>query len=83
MNGNPISQRGWPHSLELLFKKAKGFYSVYAICVAAAAAIVLIPRAPLQLIILGVQVLAFQRPFSLAGRRGRYFSFGSTVFSGA
>jgi Mn2+/Fe2+ NRAMP family transporter len=50
--------RGWPHSLQLPFKKAKGFYSVYAICVAAAAAIVLIPRAPLQLIILGVQVLA-------------------------
>jgi len=31
---------------------------VYAACVALAAAIVLIPRAPLQLIILGVQVLA-------------------------
>ncbi len=50
--------RGWPHSLQLPFKKAKGFYSVYVVCVAAAAAIVLIPRAPLQLIILGVQVLA-------------------------
>jgi len=50
--------RGWPHSLELPFRKAKGFYAVYLLCVAAAAAIVLIPRAPLQLIILGVQVLA-------------------------
>lgn len=50
--------RGWPHSLELPFRKAKGFYSVYAACVAVAAGIVLIPQAPLQLIILGVQVLA-------------------------
>jgi Mn2+/Fe2+ NRAMP family transporter len=38
--------------------RARGFYSLYLICVAAAAGIVLIPRAPLQLIILGVQVLA-------------------------
>ena len=50
--------RGWPHSLQLPFREAKGFYAVYAACVALAAAIVLIPRAPLQLIILGVQVLA-------------------------
>ncbi len=50
--------RSWPHSLELPFRKAAGFYTVYLACVAAAAAIVLIPRAPLQLIILGVQVLA-------------------------
>ena len=50
--------RGWPHSLQLPWKKAKGFYSVYLACVAAAAGLVLIPRAPLQLIILGVQVLA-------------------------
>jgi len=50
--------RGWPHSLQLPFKQARGFYAVYLACVAAAAAIVLIPRAPLQLIILGVQVLA-------------------------
>jgi Mn2+/Fe2+ NRAMP family transporter len=48
----------WPHSLELPLGKALGFYCVYLVCVAAAAAIVLIPRAPLQLIILGVQVLA-------------------------
>jgi Mn2+/Fe2+ NRAMP family transporter len=50
--------RGWPHSLQLPFRQAKGFYFTYAACVALAAAIVLIPRAPLQLIILGVQVLA-------------------------
>ena len=48
----------WPHSLQLPFRKAAGFYVVYLACVAVAAAIVLIPRAPLQLIILGVQVLA-------------------------
>jgi Mn2+/Fe2+ NRAMP family transporter len=50
--------RGWPHSLELPFHRAKGFYGVYAVCVAVAAGIVLIPKAPLQLIILSVQVLA-------------------------
>src|ERR1019366_3656664 len=50
--------RGWPHSLQLPWRKARGFYSLYLLCVAAAAGIVLIPRAPLQLIILGVQVLA-------------------------
>jgi Mn2+/Fe2+ NRAMP family transporter len=50
--------RGWPHSLQLPFSQAKGFYAVYLLCVAAAAGLVLIPGAPLQLIILGVQVLA-------------------------
>jgi Mn2+/Fe2+ NRAMP family transporter len=50
--------RNWPHSLQLPFRKAAGFYAVYLLCVAAAAVIVLIPGAPLQLIILGVQVLA-------------------------
>ena len=50
--------RGWPHSLQLPLRHAPGFYSVYFVCVALAAAIVLIPRAPLQLIILSVQVLA-------------------------
>jgi Mn2+/Fe2+ NRAMP family transporter len=50
--------RGWPHSLQMPLKKAPGFYLTYVACIAAAAAIVLIPRAPLQLIILGVQVLA-------------------------
>ena len=50
--------RGWAHSLELPVRKAPGFYLVYLACVAAAAGLVLIPGAPLQLIILGVQVLA-------------------------
>jgi NRAMP (natural resistance-associated macrophage protein)-like metal ion transporter len=50
--------RGWPHSLQLPVRQAPGFYVVYTVCVAAAAGLVLIPRAPLQLIILGVQVLA-------------------------
>ena len=50
--------KGWPHSLQLPWRKARGFYAVYLVGVALAAAIVLIPRAPLQLIILGVQVLA-------------------------
>jgi Mn2+/Fe2+ NRAMP family transporter len=50
--------KGWPHSLQLPFKQAKGFYVTYVACVGLAAAIVLIPRAPLQLIILSVQVLA-------------------------
>ena len=39
-------------------RKAPGFYLTYVACVGLAAAIVLIPGAPLQLIILGVQVLA-------------------------
>src|ERR1039457_5558545 len=50
--------RGWPHSLQLPMRKAPGFYVVYLVSVAAAAGLVLIPRAPLQLLILGVQVLA-------------------------
>ncbi len=50
--------KGWPHSLEMPIRKAPGFYLMYVVCVGLAAAIVLIPGAPLQLIILGVQVLA-------------------------
>ncbi len=50
--------RGWPHSLQLPVHKAPGFYAIYVLCVAAAAGLVLIPGAPLQLIILSVQVLA-------------------------
>lgn len=50
--------KGWPHSLQLPFREATGFYATYAGCVLLAAAVVLIPRAPLQLIILSVQVLA-------------------------
>ncbi len=50
--------RGWPHSLQKPIREAPAFYAAYALCVFAAAGIVLIPRAPLQLIILSVQVLA-------------------------
>ena len=50
--------KGWTHSLERKVSEAPGFYGVYLACVAAAAGLVLIPKAPLQLIIVGVQVLA-------------------------
>jgi Mn2+/Fe2+ NRAMP family transporter len=50
--------RGWPHSLQKPIREAPEFYSVYALCVIVAAGLVLIPGAPLQLIILSVQVLA-------------------------
>lgn len=50
--------KGWTHSLERKVSDAPGFYGVYLACVGAAAALVLIPHAPLQLIIVGVQVLA-------------------------
>jgi Mn2+/Fe2+ NRAMP family transporter len=50
--------RGWPHSLQKPLREAPAFYAVYALCVMAAAGLVLLPRAPLQLIILSVQVLA-------------------------
>ncbi len=50
--------KGWPSSLELGIKEAPGFYSIYIVAVACAAGLVLIPKAPLELIIIGVQVLA-------------------------
>jgi len=50
--------KGWPHSLHKGIKEAPGFYAVYAACVFCAAGVVLIPRVPLELIIIGVQVLA-------------------------
>jgi Mn2+/Fe2+ NRAMP family transporter len=50
--------KGWQHSLQKSVTEAPGFYGVYLLCVAAAAGLVLVPRAPLQLIILSVQVLA-------------------------
>jgi Mn2+/Fe2+ NRAMP family transporter len=50
--------KGWPHSLQKSIREAPGFYAVYGLCVAVAAGLVLIPRAPLQLIIVSVQVLA-------------------------
>ncbi len=49
---------GWPNSLQKPVREAPGFYAVYVVAVGAAAGIVLIPHAPLQLIIVGVQVLA-------------------------
>ena len=49
---------GLKHSLNRGFRQAKGFYAIYAALIAVAAAIVLIPRAPLGLIIEGVQALA-------------------------
>ncbi|MHB1844849.1 MAG: Nramp family divalent metal transporter [Deltaproteobacteria bacterium] len=49
---------GWPHSLQKRFSEAPNFYTAYLLCTVAAAALVLIPGAPLQLIIVGVQVLA-------------------------
>lgn len=48
----------WPHSLHKRVREAPGFYAVYVVGVFAAAGLVLIPRVPLQLVILGVQVLA-------------------------
>ena len=50
--------RGWSHSLKQPFKKAKAFYLLYVAGVMMAALLVLIPNAPLQFIILAVQVLA-------------------------
>ena len=49
---------GWRNTLEARISQAPHFYAAYALCVAAAAGIVLIPGAPLQTIILSVQVLA-------------------------
>jgi Mn2+/Fe2+ NRAMP family transporter len=50
--------RGWAHSLQKPVRGAPEFYTIYALCVMAAAGLVLIPGKPLQLIILSVQVLA-------------------------
>ncbi|HEX3024653.1 MAG TPA: Nramp family divalent metal transporter [Chitinophagaceae bacterium] len=50
--------KGWQHSLRVKFKDAPQFYGFYIGAIILAAAIVLIPGAPLQLIILSVQVLA-------------------------
>ncbi len=48
----------WSHSLQMKMSEAPGFYATYAACVALAASLVLIPGAPLQAIIVSVQVLA-------------------------
>ena len=50
--------KGWEHSLHKKLWEAPGFYATYIACVAAAAAIVLIPHVPLQLVIISVQVFA-------------------------
>jgi len=50
--------RGWPHSLHKKLWEAPGFYATYIACVGAAAAFVLIPHVPLQLVIISVQVFA-------------------------
>jgi Mn2+/Fe2+ NRAMP family transporter len=49
---------GLKHSLHRGFRQAKGFYAIYAALIVGSATIVLIPGAPLGLIIEGVQVLA-------------------------
>jgi Mn2+/Fe2+ NRAMP family transporter len=49
---------GWRNSLQSKLSEAPQFYAAYAVCVAAAAGVTLIPGAPLQTIILSVQVLA-------------------------
>jgi Mn2+/Fe2+ NRAMP family transporter len=49
---------GWKNTLQARMSEAPGFYSAYAVCAAAAAGLVLIPEAPLQAIIMWVQVLS-------------------------
>ena len=49
---------GWEHTLLKKVKDAPQLYVFYIGAIALAASIVLIPNAPLQVIILGVQVLA-------------------------
>ena len=50
--------KGWEHSLHKKLWEAPGFYATYIACVSLAAAIVLIPHVPLQLVIISVQVFA-------------------------
>jgi Mn2+/Fe2+ NRAMP family transporter len=50
--------KGWEHSLHKKLWEAPGFYATYIACVGAAAALVLIPHVPLQLVIISVQVFA-------------------------
>jgi Mn2+/Fe2+ NRAMP family transporter len=49
---------GWKATLQAKLSEAPGFYAAYAVCTAAAAGLTLVPGAPLQDIILCVQVLA-------------------------
>lgn len=50
--------KGWEHSLHKKLWEAPGFYATYVVCVGAAAAFVLVPHVPLQLVIISVQVFA-------------------------
>ena len=50
--------KGWNHSISLNFKQAPRFYLFLIGSIVSAASVVLIPNAPLQLIIMSVQVLA-------------------------
>ncbi|MGI9008871.1 MAG: NRAMP family divalent metal transporter [Streptosporangiaceae bacterium] len=49
---------GLKHSLHRGIRQAKGFYAMYAVLIAVAAAVVLLPGSPLGLLTEGVQVLA-------------------------
>jgi Mn2+/Fe2+ NRAMP family transporter len=49
---------GWRNTLQARLSEAPSFYAAYAVCTAAAAGLTLLPRAPLQAIIVWVQVLA-------------------------
>jgi Mn2+/Fe2+ NRAMP family transporter len=49
---------GWKNTLQARLSEAPGFYAAYAICTLAAAGLTLLPGAPLQEIIVWVQVLA-------------------------
>ena len=49
---------GWRNTLQARMTEAPGFYAIYAVTVGAAAALVLIPGAKLQAIIIGVQVIS-------------------------
>jgi len=50
--------KGWHHSLHKGIKEEPKFYAIYVSCILCAAGLVLIPHAPLELIIVGVQVLS-------------------------
>ena len=50
--------KGWEHSLHKKLWEAPGFYATYIASVGTAAAVVLIPHVPLQLVIVSVQVFA-------------------------
>ncbi len=49
---------GRPNTLQAKPAEAPHFYAAYALCVAAAAGVVLIPGTPLQTVIIAVQVIA-------------------------